>query len=123
MVFQMPVMDYPESGGGGVLPYNHLRPYLYSHDLRFSYGTMKNRPGMQWQYTMDRLGLVAAIPSLEKYGFGAVYVNTGGTPDRGASLIATVRGMGYTVIPNEAGDLLCVFLHPASPPKSQPPLN
>ena len=48
MVFQFPVIDYPESGQTPS-PYDGFRPYLFAHDLRFSFGSNKgNRPEVNW---------------------------------------------------------------------------
>ena len=39
MVFQIPVMDFPESPGPNIGSYDHFRPYLYSNHLRYSFGS------------------------------------------------------------------------------------
>ena len=49
MVFQIPIMDFPESPAPGLSPYDHLRPYLFSNRLRYSFGSMKGREDTLWQ--------------------------------------------------------------------------
>jgi hypothetical protein len=54
MVFQLPIMEFPEVPAPGVPPYDHFRPYLFSKQLRFSFGSMKGRPREQRQQAGDR---------------------------------------------------------------------
>jgi len=111
MVFQFPVMDFPESPAPGVGAYEHLRPYLYSHDLRFSFGTDKGRPGEEWQHQLDKVPLGDMVAQLESDGFAAVYVNRNGFSDGGAGLIKAFQAMGRgDMIESERGDLFCLFL-------------
>ena len=49
MVFQLPVMEYPESPVPGLGSYEHFRPYLYSSGLRYSFGSQKGREREAWQ--------------------------------------------------------------------------
>ena len=111
MIFQLPIMDFPESPAPGVGSYDHLRPYLYSHDLRFSFGTDKGRPDGEWQHQLAQLPFADVIAQLESTGFAAVYVNRNGFPDKGAALIKAFQGIGLgDMIESERGDLLCIFL-------------
>ena len=54
MVFQLPVMEFPEAPVLGLLPYDHFRPYLYSKTLRFSFGSVKGRDRDKWQSSSRR---------------------------------------------------------------------
>ncbi|MFN9273367.1 MAG: hypothetical protein ACK6DO_10140, partial [Planctomycetia bacterium] len=102
MVFQLPVMDFPESPIPGVPPYDHFRPYLYSKQLRFSFGSMKGREREKWQQQLQNVLVAGATPDqeaqkirfntdnvrravdeLKKLGFAAIYINRNGFPDRG----------------------------------------
>lgn len=42
-IFQLPYITFPE--GGTQAPYEHLRPYLHSKALRWSFAAMRGRPG------------------------------------------------------------------------------
>jgi hypothetical protein len=116
MVFQLPVMDYPEKGVGVVPPYDHFRPYLYSQGLRFSYGSEKGRPQESWQHAVDQMSLPAIITLLESYGFSAIYVNLDVMPDHGAALISSLREKNHPLIESERNDLLCIVIQPSPQP-------
>jgi len=131
MVFQMPVMEFPESPLPGVPSYDHFRPYLYSKHLRYSFGSMKGRERERWQpavqgkffegATLDReAGAIrvnpanarAAVDELKRLGFSAIYVNRNGFPDRGKGIEEALLELGYTKPPlrNATGDLACIIL-------------
>lgn len=130
MVFQLPVMNFPESPAAGVPAYDHFRPYLYSSHLRFSFGSIKGREREAWQSDVQRqllrgaqvnqqsgtLTLVAdsvqqAVTRLLEKGFLALYINRNGFPDRGQNLVKTLAELGFTnVIESTANDLVCVVL-------------
>jgi len=131
MVFQLPVMDFPEAPIPGVPPYDHFRPYLFSKHLRFSFGTHKGREREKWQpavqgkffegATLDQqAGVIrvnetnarVAVDELKRLGFSAIYVNRNGFPDRGKGIEEALLDLGYTkpVIRNATGDLACIVL-------------
>jgi hypothetical protein len=111
MVFQIPVMDFPESPVPGIGSYDHLRPYLYAHNLRFSFGTDKGRPEGDWQQQLAGLSLNGLVARLESDGFGAIYVNRNGVANNGDDLVTAfkARGLG-DMIESDRGDLLCILL-------------
>ncbi len=131
MVFQMPVMEFPESPIPGVSPYDHFRPYIFSNDLRFSFGTHKGRDREKWQpavqaklfegasldqqagmIRVDKANAKAAIDELKRLGFSAIYINRNGFPDRGKGIEEALLDLGYTKPPirNATGDLACIVL-------------
>jgi hypothetical protein len=131
MVFQMPVMEFPESPLPGVPPYDHFRPYLYSKNLRFSYGSMKGREREKWQpavqaklfegasldqqagkIKVNEANARIAVDELKRLGFSAIYINRNGFPDRGKGLEEALLDLGYTKPPirNATGDLACIVL-------------
>jgi phosphoglycerol transferase len=131
MVFQLPVVEFPESPAPGVPPYDHFRPYLYSKNLRYSYGSMKGRERERWQLalqglmfegaTLDQQGqrvvfnaanFSRAISELKKLGFSAIYINRNGFPDRAKGLEDAFLELGYSKPPirNATGDLACIVL-------------
>jgi len=117
MIFQMPVMDFPEGPVDGVPAYDHLRPYLYSKHLRYSFGAVKGRPWDDWQEDLGGMKIAKAVPMLESYGFSAIYVNRNGFPDKGDALLKELKSAGRDdIIQNRLGDLFCVFLKPSPNP-------
>jgi hypothetical protein len=111
MVFQLPIMEFPESPVPGVPPYDHFRPYLFSRSLRFSYGSMKGRQREQWQQELGRVSLDKAVERLKELGFAAVYINRNGFPDKGRQIVEQLEaGRTKPRIESDAGDLVCVPL-------------
>ena len=131
MIFQLPVMEFPESPIPGVPPYDHFRPYLYSRNLRYSFGSMKGRDRENWQPAVQRLLLQGAtlnqesqriqfnianvskaVDELKKLGFSAIYINRNGFPDRAKGLEEAVLDLGYSTPPirNATGDLVCLVI-------------
>jgi phosphoglycerol transferase len=131
MVFQLPVMEFPESPIPGVPPYDHFRPYLFSKHLRFSFGTHKGRERERWQpavqakffegASLDReAGMIrvnqanarAAVDELKRLGFAAIYINRNGFPDRGKGIEEALLELGYAKPPirSHTGDLACIVL-------------
>lgn len=86
MIAQLPYFPFPENGKvAQVGDYDHLRPYLFSRQLRWSYGSVKNSGADLWQeqsFLIDR----ETLPRLALAGFGGVYIDRRGWPDRGAAL-------------------------------------
>jgi hypothetical protein len=111
MVFQLPIMDFPESPVVGVGSYDHFRPYLYSRDLRFSFGTDKGRPELDWQRQMKSLSPSELVAQLEGAGFAAIYVNRNGFANKGADVVKIFQQMGLNdLVESPRGDLFCVVL-------------
>lgn len=90
MVFQLPVVPYPEPDGGNLIVYDHFRGYLHTDDVAWSHGAMRGRPESVWQTQLIKLPTEVALDSLAAIGFDGVYVDTFGFADRGGSLLAAV---------------------------------
>jgi hypothetical protein len=118
MIFQVPIMEFPESPAPGMPSYDHLRPYLHSESLRFSFGGVKGRDWLQWQQEVAKMSSLSdIIAKIQSYGFAALYVNRNGFQDKGEGLHQAMRQLGYTeVIESKAGDLLCYLIHPDDHP-------
>ena len=112
MIFQLPIMEYPESPVPGVPSYDHFRPYLYSTQLRYSFGSMKGRPREAWQQELGKLPLEEAVAEIEKRRFAAIYINRNGFPERAEPIEKALRAMGYGKPPivSATGDLVCIPL-------------
>ncbi|MCE0498945.1 MAG: tetratricopeptide repeat protein [Methylacidiphilales bacterium] len=118
MVFQLPIMDFPESPLGSLTPYDHLRPYLYSRHLRFSFGSDKGRPQDKWQHDLSQLTFTDEVSRIESYGFAAIYLNRNGYEDKGEGLLKALKEMGHgDTLESPQGDLVCISLNPSPQPK------
>src|ERR1051325_7907544 len=88
MVFQLPVMRFPEGGPvHAAQEYEMLRPYFHTKTLRFSFGSNQGRPREDWQFIVEKLSPPQMVATLEKYGFAAIYINRKGFADGGESLL------------------------------------
>ena len=113
MVFQIPIMEFPESPVPGLSPYDHLRPYLFSNRLRYSFGSMKGREDTQWQRDLTNLSLADAVAKLRGLGFRAILINRNGFPDKAKGFLQSLSTLGQSqLIESPAGDLVCVVLPP-----------
>jgi hypothetical protein len=122
MIFQLPVMDFPESPIPGLSAYDHFRPYLYTQDLRFSFGTDKGRPQNAWQRVILGMSPAEQIAALEKYGFSGIYINRAAYSDGGQKLLDQYKAAGRgDVIESVRQDLACVALKPSPNPVLPPP--
>jgi phosphoglycerol transferase len=87
LIFQLPYVAFPES-----LPvhrmtdYDHLRPYLHSRTLRWSYGAMRGRAEDAWQSWVSAQPVEQMVRVLAERGFAGIYVDRFGFPDQGVSL-------------------------------------
>jgi phosphoglycerol transferase len=91
MIFQLPYVPFPESPPvNKMIDYSHLKGYLHSEKLRWSYGAMKGRPMDAWQ------GMVAGMPvgdmlkTLSETGFEGIYIDSYGYQDGGSKLISDI---------------------------------
>ena len=117
MVFQLPVMPFPEFGPiYQMTDYEHFRPYLFTQQLHYSYGTDKGRGDTDWQNKTSRLAPSDMIAKLESYGFSAIMINRKGYEDNGARLIDGFKSADRSVIADE-GDLIAFQLNPSSSPR------
>lgn len=114
MVFQIPIMEFPEAPVPGLSPYDHLRPYLFSKRLRYSFGSMKGREDTRWQKNLANLSLEDAVAKLRGLGFRAILINRNGFPDKAKGFLQSLSTLGQSqLIESHAGDLVCVVLAPS----------
>lgn len=120
MIFQLPIMEFPEAPVPGLTPYEHFRPYLYSRHLRFSFGTTKGRPQATWEKSLAESDLPTAISTITNQGFSALYINRRGFPDQAEALLKNLAQLGLSArIDSPAADLVCLIL----PDQRKPPTS
>jgi hypothetical protein len=119
MVFQLPVMVYPEAvPTHDVTGYEMLRPYFVTKTLRFSFGSVRGRNREAWQWEVEKLPVPEMVATLEKYGFAAIYINRKGYADHGDELIKQLAAIGKNVVCEDPlHDQVCIALQPASKPE------
>ena len=119
MIFNYPVIDFPESGN-----YAFLRPYLFTDKLRFSSGSNKGRSRETWQNEVEKLSPTKMIEELEKLGFGGILVYSGADlPDeqkqKSLQFLEATRNLPNLKIESHTGDFVFLRLSPDENP--QPP--
>jgi hypothetical protein len=90
MVLQLPFRTYMSEGDfGRMKQYDHYKPYLVSHQLRFSYPAMSNQQ-VRWQQAMSRLDARTLAARASAAGFAAILLDRYGYEDGGAALSAAL---------------------------------
>jgi hypothetical protein len=121
MIFELPVMGFPEMPAvREMMDYEHFRPYLQSHSLRFSYGTVKGRTRERWQAEAVRLGTPHLVNTLERYGFSAILINKKAYEAKAAALLGELTAAGRSEIICESQDLVGLRLQPVPNPYLPP---
>jgi phosphoglycerol transferase len=108
-VFQLPYMDFPEPGGpcAQMQPYSHLRGYLHSRQLRWSYGVFRGRPGHDWQRETARRRADEMVRELVAVGFHGIYLDRAGYPDQGSTMVSELTELlGTPPLVSKDGRLL-----------------
>lgn len=102
MIFQMPYVVYPEQGAvNNMVDYSHLRGYLHSDTLRWSYCAVKGRETDQWQRQISQKTLEEQLVLMREQGFTGIYIDTYAyTADELSVLQAELK--------NEVGDVSLV---------------
>ncbi len=118
MVFQLPVLGFPEVAPPFRLAdYEHFRLYLTTDALRFSYGAAKFRSRSRWQRDLENVPVETLVRRLENYGFGALHINRKGYEDRAERLLGELRALGYRrELQGSRGNQVVVFLNPTAEP-------
>jgi len=116
MVFQLPVLDFPEGRPQfQANEYDNLRLYIATRTLRFSYGEIKNRARDAWQHDCREMAPAALVKALESYGFAALCIDRRGYPDEAGQLLADLAETGRTALFSEPfAAKSVVLLHPAA---------
>ncbi|NTU70947.1 MAG: hypothetical protein HGB10_03885 [Coriobacteriia bacterium] len=85
MVMQLPFVSFPEYAvDPGMVGFNHLRGYLHSKDLRWSYGTVIGRPGdAAYRAIAESADPVAAA---RQAGYAGLWIDRQGLVTEGSAL-------------------------------------
>lgn len=119
MVFQMPVMSFPEAVPiHNVSGYEMLRPYFVTKTMRFAFGSVRGRNREAWQWEVEKMPPAEMVNALERYGFGAIYINRKGYADNGDDLLKQLAATGRTnTFEDAAHQQVCVALKPSPNPE------
>jgi phosphoglycerol transferase len=107
-VFQFPVMRYPENGPvGKVGDYEHLKGYLHSEQLRWSYGGVKGRTA-DWQQKLPLIPTENSLRCLRSLGFEALWLNTDGYEDP-SEITNVFQSLGLSKVVSREGDGIQIY--------------
>jgi phosphoglycerol transferase len=114
MVFQLPVVPFPETPLVGMGSYDLARPYVLGHDkLRWSFGGLKGRIADWQEVWIGETDMRRFVEGIAAVGFAALYVDTFGYSDRGTQLDATLSSfLGAPAGTSEDGRLHWYDLRP-----------
>jgi phosphoglycerol transferase len=97
MIFQLPYIPFPEDGGlVKMRDYDHFRGYLHSKNLRWSYGTIRNRAADRAQQLVATLPAEEFVQALSFGGFSGIYVDRYGYEDGGVAKEAELSNVLQT---------------------------
>jgi hypothetical protein len=116
MVFQLPVVDFPEHGALRRLSAHDLikEGYLHSTTLRWSAGGMRGRDG-EWQWPASLLPMRELVRGVTALGFSALMLDRHGFADDGTRQYRQLTALLGAPIA-ERGDRLAAWdLRPAAP--------
>jgi hypothetical protein len=86
--------------------------------MRFSFGSVRGRNREAWQWEAEKLPPAEMVNTLEKYGFGAIYINRKGYTDHGDDLIKQLAAAGRAdIFEDAAHEQVCVTLKPSPTPE------
>jgi phosphoglycerol transferase len=114
MIFQLPYVPFPEFPPlQKMIDYDHFRGYVHSRNLRWSYGTMKNRDGDRALQLLSTLSTEELVKTIVFGGFEGIYVDRFGYEDNGAALEAELSKLLQTdPLRSQNGRLLFFNLAP-----------
>lgn len=97
MIFQLPYAPFPEYPSINKMDYNsHLRAYLHSRDMRWSYPAMRGRPGDTWQKLLKNMPVQDMVKTLSLTGFAGIYIDSYGFEDGGAKILSNITSILQT---------------------------
>ena len=88
MVFQLPAVTFlNETGREQMAQFDHIKPYLPSGHLRWSYPALSDEV-VRWQQQVGRLPPSVLSTALAREGFAAILIDRNGYADRGQSILS-----------------------------------
>jgi phosphoglycerol transferase len=94
MIFQLPYVQFPETPPfNKMVDYDHFRGYVHSKNLRWSYGSIKNRDVDRAQQGVASLPPEELVQNLVFAGFNGLYIDRFGYEDNAAALEAELTNI------------------------------
>ena len=121
MVYQFPFMEFPEVGPINKMgDYEHLRAFINTKDIHYTYGNNKGRGIEEWQskIALDNEGKF--IDQIESYGFSAIYLNKKAYENEKISRIKEIFATKNKKLLFEGEDILIYKIDEYKNPKKIP---
>jgi phosphoglycerol transferase len=94
LVFQIPYIAYPEAMSfGACRSYDHLKPYLISNSLRWSFGAFRGGPADSFVHMLSSMQPERMLRSLVLVGYEGLLIDRYGYADRGKRLEHELDGL------------------------------
>jgi phosphoglycerol transferase len=91
-IYQLPSVAFPEVvNPNAMTDYDHLRGYLHTDSLQWSYGAVKGRVP-EWQLRIDAQDTASKLKAITTMGFDGIYIDRWGYADNGAAVEFEIRG-------------------------------
>jgi len=92
MIFQLPYISFPLSSVPNQLAlYEELFPYLYTSNLRWSFGSMGGRDADHWNSRVGNEPIPEMVESAAAAGFAGILIDRYGYADRASGLEAQIE--------------------------------
>lgn len=89
MVFQLPYATFPMSFPvNRMAPYEHIRGYLHTQKVKWSYGALNGRTIQAWQQSVSQLPIRGMVDTIAIAGFKGIHINRRGYSDGGENVIS-----------------------------------
>jgi hypothetical protein len=98
MIYQYPQVNFPIANRVSGSFYDGFLPFLYSHDLRWSYGGMQGDPAADWQRPLAARPFADQVALLATAGFAGILVDQRAlakTPKEAAQITQTLGKADY----------------------------
>jgi phosphoglycerol transferase len=90
-VLQLPIMVFPGSPPIHALgEYEHMKGYLFTTNIGWSYGAVQARPAIAWQHALMQRSTADWIARARAAGFDTILIERKGYEDNANSLIADI---------------------------------
>ncbi|MBO4374648.1 MAG: hypothetical protein J5829_06040 [Lachnospiraceae bacterium] len=100
MIYQLPYYDYPEAG-----PYKPFIGYLYTDNIRWSFGGIAGRDTKAKELYIDNGMSTAFLDGIRKAGFKKMYIDTDFYTDGGNGIIGFYKNLGTDFVKSSDGKL------------------
>lgn len=103
-----------------MIPYDHVRGYLHTRTVKWSYGAITGRETNIWQQSVSLLPVQDMLDVLVYSGFHGIYLDRMGFVDNGQQIIQEFsRVLGQSAIHSEGGRKLFFLLDPYAKKKKR----